>query len=82
MSWETLFTDEEGLASIFMVIHLLQSLPPTTVSCEWSFSQMKLLKTSRRLRLNAPTFKYNDAEVKDFNPNCAIDLWMDAMKPQ
>ncbi|XP_053385073.1 uncharacterized protein LOC128550296 [Mercenaria mercenaria] len=67
---------------IMLVIHLLLSLPPTSVSCETSFSQMKLVKTNRRTRLQAKTLndlmvvKLQSPGIDKFNPDEGIDKWL------
>lgn len=64
------------------VIDLMLTLPPTSVTCETTFSQMKLIKTSRRTRLQPSTLrdllvvKLESPDVKAFNPEPAIDHWL------
>ena len=80
LNWEALHDD--SCQNIMMIIDLLLSLPPTSVSCETSFSQMKLIKTSRGARLASSTLdnlmqiKLNTAEVGQYDPQEAIDQWL------
>lgn len=74
---------EDGdFKKVSLVIDLMLSLPPTSVSCETSFSQMKLIKTSRRTRLRSSTLndllvvKLESADVGSFSPDEAIDKWL------
>ncbi|MES9883986.1 MAG: hAT transposon family protein [Sedimenticola sp.] len=64
------------------MVDQLQSLPPTSVSCEASFSHMKLIKTSRRMNLRGSTLnsllhlKLVSPPITEFNPEEAIDSWL------
>ena len=70
----------EDFPNIYLLIGILQILPPTTVSCESSFSQMKLLKTSRRLGLQPDVLNSMmtvkivslPVETEEFDPEEAI----------
>ncbi|KAH3891352.1 hypothetical protein DPMN_015448 [Dreissena polymorpha] len=78
MSWGVLFSAEEELSNIDLVL----SLPPTSVSCETSFSHMKLVKTSCRLSMtqatlhNLMTVKLCSPTIKDLNPEPAVEKWL------
>ncbi|KAH3739137.1 hypothetical protein DPMN_045784 [Dreissena polymorpha] len=73
---------EEDFPNINLIIDLVQSLPPTSVSCETSFSQMKLIKTARRLNMKDTTLnslmqtKLLSSDVAGFDPNPVIDYWL------
>lgn len=60
---------------------VLKSIPPTSVSCETTFSQLKVIKTCRRTKLKSETLndililKMESPKVEDFNPDDAIDIW-------
>lgn len=82
---ETLVWQDVGLDDfphMCTIINLLLSLPPTSVSCETSFSQMKLIKTSRRSRLQSSTLnslmtvKLLSESIENFNPEEAVDKWL------
>lgn len=53
MTWKDLYDDEFPM--MMSVIDILGAIPPTSVSCETTFSQMKLIKTSRRTKLSSST---------------------------
>ncbi|KAH3798068.1 hypothetical protein DPMN_151658 [Dreissena polymorpha] len=80
MTWDLVF--EVDFPNINLIIDLVQSLPPTSVSCETSFSQMKLTKTARRLNFKDTTLnrimqaKLLSPDVGGFDPNPAIDYWL------
>ncbi|XP_033757193.1 protein Ycf2-like [Pecten maximus] len=65
-----------------LVIELLHCLPPTSVSCETTFSQMKLIKTSRRISMSNETLnnlllvKLQSPCIPEFNPKDSIDDWL------
>lgn len=67
---------------LLLAFDLLLSLPPTSVACETSFSQMKLIKTSRRSRLQGSTLnslmlvKLESPTIEEFDPNLTVDTWM------
>ena len=81
MTWREVYDDSEDFSNINMVLDLLLTLPPTSVSCETTFSQMKLIKTSRRTRLRSSTLnnlllvKLESKQVAEFNPDPAVDRW-------
>ncbi|XP_014670604.1 PREDICTED: uncharacterized protein LOC106811477 [Priapulus caudatus] len=56
----------------------------TALTCETSFSQMKLIKTSRRASMKESTLnnlmlvKLESPPVADFSPDKAIDMWLAA----
>lgn len=67
---------------VMLVFETLSCLPPTSVSCETTFSQMKLIKTSRRTRLRNTTLnnllliKLESPNVADYTPDKAVEKWM------
>lgn len=71
-----------NVANVLNLIDLILALPPTSVLNETGFSQLKLIKTDRRHRLNQERLnhimevKLNGPPIKDFNPDQAIDDWM------
>ncbi|XP_056000657.1 uncharacterized protein LOC130046256 [Ostrea edulis] len=74
---------------LMAVIELLGCIPPTSVSCETTFSHMKLVKTSRRTRLQTSTLndilmvKLQSPRVTEFDPTSSIDKWLSlALKPR
>ncbi|KAH3720400.1 hypothetical protein DPMN_063299 [Dreissena polymorpha] len=82
MAWGMLLMADEELSNISLLIDLVLSLPPTSVSCETSFSHMKLVKTSSRLRMNQATLhslmtvKLCSPDIKEFNPESAVEKWL------
>ena len=70
------------IPNILNLFDLIQSLPATSVENETAFNQMKLLKTSRRHRLNEKHLndcmmvRLQSPSVSDFNPKEAVDKWM------
>ena len=81
-SWCDVYDSGDDFRNINIIIDLLQTMPPTSVSCETTFSQMKLIKTSRRTRLRTSTLnslllvKLESPAVDKFDPEAAIDKWM------
>ena len=75
-------TDEDEFKNVFKIVDLLQTLPATSVACETSFSQLKLIKTSRRMNLNGSTLdallvvKLTSPAPNDFQPDDAINKWL------
>ncbi len=69
------------LRNILLVFELLDTIPPTSVLCETSFSQMKLIKTARRAKLsrkslnNLMMVKLQAPSICDFSPDDAIAKW-------
>lgn len=67
---------------VSQVFNILLSIPPTSVSCETTFSQMKLIKTSRRTKLSSSSLnslllvKLESPEITDFDPSRPIEIWM------
>ncbi|KAH3804966.1 hypothetical protein DPMN_133258 [Dreissena polymorpha] len=61
--------------------HLIE---PTSVSCETSFSQMKLVKTSRRKKLGQATLdnllqiKLVTPDISGYDPEESIYQWLTA----
>ena len=80
LSWEELYDEEFPL--LMTIIDLLQTLPPTSVQCETTFSQMKLIKTSRRTRMRESTLndlltiKLSSTSVDTFDPEESINTWL------
>lgn len=80
MTWKDLYDDEFPM--MMSVIDILGAIPPTSVSCETTFSQMKLIKTSRRTKLSSSTLnslllvKLASPSISNFNPEEAIHIWM------
>lgn len=87
MSWNEVFDDE--FKKCMLLIDLLLTIPSTSVSCETTFSQMKLVKTSRRTKLqnstlnNLLTVKLQSPDINSFQPDKSIDIWLSsALKPR
>ena len=57
--WAEIF--DPDFPQMMLMIELLRCMPPTSVSCETTFSHMKLIKTSRR------------TEVEKFDPHTSVD---------
>ena len=85
LDWSTLLTvtgDDGDFNNITIIIDLLLSLPPTSVACETTFSQMKLIKTSRRTRLRPSTLnnlllvKLESPKIENFEPEDSINKWL------
>ena len=80
MTWEEAYDNDYPM--MMLIIELLQCIPPTSVSCETTFSHMKLIKTSRRTRLNNTTLntllavRLLTPDVDNYDPTPAIDMWM------
>lgn len=53
LSWSDVYDAE--FPQFMLIIELLNCLPPASVQCETTFSQMKLIKTSRRTKLSTST---------------------------
>lgn len=79
-SWSDMYTSDFPL--MMVIIAVLGCLPPTSVSCETTFSQLKLIKTSRRTRLKSSTLndiilvKLESPVVEKFDPQSSIDKWL------
>jgi len=82
MTWDQLYSPDEDLQHINLLIDLVLSRPPTSVSYETSLSHVKPVKTSRRLNMNQSTLhslmtvKLYSPEIKDYNPDNAIEKWL------
>jgi hypothetical protein len=82
VTWSDIFAKFGEDFKILPIFDLLLSLPPTSVACETSFSQMKLIKTSRRSRLSGATLnslmlvKLESPSVEDFDPDKIVDRWV------
>lgn len=89
MTLADLHANEEEFCQLYKLIDILLSLPPTSVPCETTFSQLKLLKTHRRLKLKQGTLdtlmqvKLNSPSIELFNPEPSIDMWLgNSLKPR
>ncbi|XP_052222721.1 zinc finger protein 862-like [Dreissena polymorpha] len=87
LTWEDVYDEE--CKNVFLIIDILLSLPRTSVSCETSFSQMKLVKTSRRVKLGQGTLdnllqiKLVTPTISSYDPEESIDQWLTAsIKPR
>ena len=64
-----------------MLVDLLLSIPEHSSECERGFSLMKLVKTDWRNCLTDDAFtdlikiNLHCADIQEFNPDQAIDLW-------
>lgn len=82
VQWPAVHQEFGDLKDILILTDLLLSLPPTTVTCETSFSQMKLIKTSRRARLSERSLnalmrvKLESPEIECFDPEVIVDRWL------
>ena len=85
MEWSEVMSTgslDEDFQGIINVIDLLLSLPPTSVLCETSFSQMKLIKTSRRSSMNTSTLnslltvKLTSPEISEFDAEESVNQWL------
>ncbi|WAR15760.1 ZN862-like protein [Mya arenaria] len=81
-TWKKVYDDSSDSKMAMLIVDLLLTLPPTSVSCETCFSQMKLVKTCRRTRLQRKTLndllvvRLASPSMQEFNPDQAIDHWM------
>lgn len=82
LSWRTVFRETTDLSHIKLLEDLVLTIPSTSVTCETTFSQLKLLKTCRRSRLGASlmndlmTVKLESPNIANFHPGSAIDTWL------
>ena len=66
---------------ILLIIDLLSALPPTSVPCEQSFSQLKSIKTSWRSKLSGSTLdnlmlvKMEAESIRTFDPEPQVESW-------
>lgn len=81
-SWADVYDQYvEDFPFVLKLVDILISIPPTSVSCETTFSQLKVIKTCRRTKLKSETLndililKMESTKVEDFNPDDAIDIW-------
>ena len=82
--WKDVCTAMKGLGvdKILQLMDLMLALPPTLVMNERGFSQLKLVKTDRWHQLgnarpnSIMVIRLDDASIKDYNPDSAIDRWM------
>jgi hypothetical protein len=81
-AWSDIHSVFEEDFQILILFDLLMNLPPISVACETSFSQMKLIKTSRRLRLSGFTLnslmlvKLESPSIDEFCPDTAVMKWL------
>lgn len=79
-TWMEIYDSECPL--VMSVVDILLCIPPTSVRCETTFSQMKLIKTCRRTRMRGTTLsnllvvKLESEEVQTFCPEDAVHIWM------
>lgn len=79
-TWMEIYDSEFPL--VMSVVDILLCIPPTSVRCETTFSQMKLIKTCRRSRMRGTTLsnllvvKMESEEVQTFCPEDAVHIWM------
>lgn len=79
-TWMEIYNSEFPL--VMSVVDILLCIPPTSVRCETTFSQMKLIKTCRRTRMRGTTLsnllvvKLESEEVQTFCPEDAVHIWM------
>ena len=80
LSWSDVYDAE--FPQFMLIIEVFNCLPPTSVQCETTFSQMKFIKTSRRTKLSTSTLnsillvKLLSPSVEQFNPNSSVDKWL------
>lgn len=80
LSWADVY--DKNFPMMMLVIDVLNCIPPTSVTCETTFSQMKLIKTSGRTRLRNSTLnnlllvKLQSPGIGEFNPDSSIGKWM------
>ena len=80
LSWSDVYDAE--FPQFMLIIEVFNCLPPTSVQCETTFSQMKFIKTSRRTKLSTSTLnsillvKLLSPSVEHFNPNSSVDKWL------
>lgn len=83
-TWKAAYDKSSDTSIIMLIIDILLTLQPTSVACKTCFSQMKLVRTSRRRRLQNKTLKdllvvrLASPAMQDFNPDEAIDHWMNS----
>lgn len=79
-TWMEIYDSEFPL--VMSVVDILLCIPPTSVRCETTFSQMKLIKTCRRTRMRGTTLsnllvvKLESEGVQTFCPEDAVHIWM------
>lgn len=85
LKWAEIYSlYEEGHANVLAIIDLILTLPASSAANERGFSQMKLTKTNTRSRMNNSTLNNSmiiqmaTPKVKEFDPDPAINLWMNA----
>ena len=72
----------DSLKHILVIVELMLSLSPSTAKCERCFSAMNRIKTNLKTRMEQRTLsdllriKGMDCEMKDFDPNPAIEAWL------
>ena len=86
LTWPKIFRDFSGQAvdNILSVIDLLQSLPPTSVANEKTFSQLKYIKNNRRGKLsssnlnNALLIRIEGPSVEEFDPQASLQFFLES----
>lgn len=79
LSWKDAYDKDFPL--MMAIIDLLNCIPPTSVKCETTFSQMKLIKTSKRTSMKGSTLnclltvKLLSPSIHDFDPKSSVDRW-------
>lgn len=83
ITWKQVNDDlRDKCPSVLSLIDLVLSLPASSAEAERGFSLMKTIKTDWRSRLtddsvsDLMTINLDSPEVKDFDPQPAIDVWL------
>ena len=83
ITWKQVNDDlRDKCPSVLALIDLVLSLPASSAEAERGFSLMKIIKTDWRSRLtddsvsDLMSIKLDSPEVKDFDPQPAIDVWL------
>lgn len=81
-SWADVYEEYvEDFPFVLKLVDILISIPPTSVSWETTFSQLKLIRLCKRTKLKSETLndililKMESPKVEDFNPDDAIAIW-------
>lgn len=83
LSWSDIY-DAAEFPTMMKIIDILHTIPPTSVSCETTFSHMKLIKTSRRTKMRSTTLndllvvKLESPAIGNYNPEAALNKWIDS----
>ena len=83
ITWKQVNDDlRDKCPSVVALIDMVLSLPASSAEAERGFSLMKIIKTDWRSRLtddsvsDLMTIKFDSPDVKDFDPQPAIDVWL------